>query len=166
VAAPNAAAGLLARPTILGPLPPAKLESPVAGAAEPNPLPNVLVEPRLPKPDDPSVVVGFAAKALPNVEDFVSVEAPPPKADGLSLSAPKPEPVEAKADVGLVDAAAPKGDCALEAADPKGEADLAKEPKPDDAKAEADVCAGGDFEADVANGEAVEVLANPLDDGN
>jgi hypothetical protein len=110
VAAPNAGAGLLLSPTILGPLPPAKLEIPGLGplAAAANPLPNVPVEPRPPKPEDPSVVVGLAVKALPNVEDLVSMVAPPPKADGLSLGAPKLEPPEAKAD--LLDVATPNGD--------------------------------------------------------
>jgi hypothetical protein len=102
-------------------------------------LPKVPVEPRLPKPDEPSVDVGFAAKALPKVEGLLSVDDPPPKAEGLSLSAPKPEPVVAKADVDLADATAPKGDCALGAAVPNGEAALAKEPKPEDAKAVAEV---------------------------
>jgi hypothetical protein len=96
------------------------------------------VEPILPKPDDPSVVVGFAVKALPNVDDLVSFEVPP-NADGFSLSPPKTEPVDAKADAGLLGAAAANGDLAPAAALPKGDADLAKEPNPDEAKAVADV---------------------------
>jgi hypothetical protein len=124
----------------------------------------VPVEPRLPKPDDPSVLVGFAVKALPNVDDLVSVEAPP-NADGLSLSPPKAEPVDANAEAGLPDAAAPNGDLVPAAALPNGDADLAKEPKPEEAKAVEDVCGGGDFELDVTNGEVAEALAKPLDGG-